>query len=216
MSDNLLQTASEYIASHPDRFSEAVLQHLWLSTAALISATLVALPLGIALSQQTHWQRWLIPLFSGLRVIPSLALLALMIPLLGTGLLPALLALILLAIPSILINTTLGLSQVSAETQEAARGCGMTELEIFSRITFPLALPAILAGLRTATVEVVASATLAALIGGGGLGIFIINGLSLYNFGLLLVGALPIALLALLAELGFGRLEHRITRYRTC
>jgi len=213
---NLFQTALQYVQLHPARFGDALLQHLWLSIAALMTATILALPLGILFSRTDQWRRWMMPVFSGLRVIPSLAILALMIPLLGTGIAPALLALIILAIPPILTNTTLGLAQVNAETQEAARGCGMTESEIFSRITFPLALPSIITGLRTASVEVIASATLAALIGGGGLGVFIINGLSLYNFGLLLVGTLPVALLALLAELGFGQLERRTTRYRAC
>jgi osmoprotectant transport system permease protein len=212
----LLQLANHYIQANPGRFSEALAQHLSLSTTALGLAFLLAFPLGVLLSRHANALRWTAPIFSSLRVIPSLAILALMIPLMGTGFAPALLALVILAIPPILINTALGLSQVSADVREAALGMGMTPMEIFSRVTFPLAWPAIITGLRTATVEVIASATLAALIGGGGLGIFIINGLGMYNLGLLLVGALPVVLLALLAELGFGAVERLTTRYRTC
>jgi osmoprotectant transport system permease protein len=211
-----LQLASRYVFAHPARFNDALFQHVLLTASALCLAFLLAFPLGILVAHQRDRLRWIIPLFSGLRVIPSLAILALMIPLLGTGFLPALVALVILAMPSILINTTSGLTQVSADVQEAARGMGMTSLEIFNRVTLPLASPSIITGLRTATVEVVASATLAALIGGGGMGIFIINGLSMYNFGLLLVGALPVVIMALLAEMGFGMLERMATRYRAC
>lgn len=210
------QSASQYIQANPGRFSEALIQHLSLSASALSLAFLLAFPLGVLLSRNAQALRWVAPFFSSLRVIPSLAILALMIPLMGTGFTPALLALVILAIPPILINTALGLSQVSADAQEAALGMGMKPLKIFNRVTLPLAFPSIITGLRTSTVEVIASATLAALIGGGGLGVFIINGLGMYNFGLLLVGALPVVLLALLAELGFGALERMTTRYRTC
>lgn len=213
---NPLETGLQYLLTHPERFGEALAQHVWLSTSALIMASLLALPTGMILAHQSRWRHWIIPIFSGLRVLPSLAVLALMIPIIGTGMAPALMALTLLAIPPILINTTLGLSQVNADTIEAAQGLGMSSMEVFNRVAFPLALPAILTGLRTAAVEVVAGATLAALIGGGGFGTFIVNGLSLYNFGLLLVGTIPVAILALLAEIGFGCLERRSKRYEIC
>jgi osmoprotectant transport system permease protein len=176
----------------------------------------VAFPLGVVLSRASGMQRWVTGLFNGVRVIPSLAVVSLMIPLLGTGFKPALLALVLLAIPPILIQTGNGLSQVAPEIQEAALGMGMNRSELFWRVNLPLAWPSILTGLRTATVEVLAGATLAALVGGGGLGVFIINGLGMYQFSLLMVGALPIIVLVLLVEGGFSLLERFSLRYRAC
>jgi len=216
MNLNPIHSAITYFLAHPDTFGAALLSHVSLSATALSIALLLAFPLGVWVSSQSGRMRLLIPLFSSLRVIPSLAILALSIPLLGAGITAALLALILLAIPPILINTASGLSQIDPNIREVALGLGMKPQEIFNRVLLPLALPSILTGVRTATVEVIASATLAALIGAGGLGIFIINGLSMYHFGLLLVGTLPVVMLALLAEIGFSQLEKHVTRYQPC
>src|SRR4051794_4405889 len=164
-----IASASHYILANPARFNDALIQHLLLSTSSLSLAFLLAFPLGILVARHRDSLRWMVPLFSGLRVIPSLAILAVMLPLMGTGFLPALLALVILAMPPILINTASGLTQVSSDVQEAALGMGMTSMEIFNRVTLPLASPSIITGMRTAAVEVVASATLSALIGGGGL-----------------------------------------------
>jgi osmoprotectant transport system permease protein len=216
MLPNIIQSAVQYVSVHPERFLEALRLHLLLSGCALSVAVSVALPLGILLAGSPKLNRGAAGLFTGLRVIPSLAVLALMLPLAGTGFVPSLMALVLLAIPPVLIHTAQGISQVSPEIREAAAGMGMSEARILGQVTLPLALPAILTGLRTATVEVLASATLAALVGGGGFGNFIVNGLGMYNFPLLLVGALPVVLLVMLAEGGFGMLERMTTRYRAC
>lgn len=213
---NVIQTAIQYISDHPVRFIDALHTHLLLSAAALVGAFMIAFPLGVLLAGSPKASGWATSLFTSLRVIPSLAVLALMIPMSGTGFNPALIALLLLAIPPILVNTIQGLSQVDKGIREAALGMGMTDMGLLHRINLPLAWPAILSGIRTATIEVLASATLAALIGGGGLGGFIINGLGMYNFGLLLVGALPVVFMVLIAEGGFGLLERLTTRYRTC
>ncbi|PTQ57491.1 MAG: Choline transporter [Candidatus Carbobacillus altaicus] len=153
-------------------------------------------------------------LFNALRVIPSLAILVLILPLMGTGFAPALVALTLLAVPPILINSFLGFRNVDPHIIEAANGMGMGARMLMRKIEFPLATPLILSGIKTAAVEVVASATLAAFIGGGGLGTFIINGLSLYNFSLLLVGAIPVAILAMTSELILSSIEKMTTRYQ--
>ena len=146
-----------------------------------------------------------------LRVIPSLAVLVLALPLLGVGFRPALLALALLAIPPIVINTDLGLRSVPAPLLEAARGLGMTAKQISRRVRWPLAAPVVLAGVRTAAVEVIASATLAAFIGGGGLGEYIIDGLANQDYAELLTGAVSVAALAILTELALGALTRRLT-----
>ncbi|HEY9745912.1 MAG TPA: ABC transporter permease subunit [Oculatellaceae cyanobacterium] len=211
-----LQLAMQYIIEHPARFADALQTHLLLSGCALSSAFLLAFPLGILLAQLPAATRWIAGLSMGLRVIPSLVVLALVIPWLGTGFQPSLLALIILAIPPILIQTVQGVSRINPAILEAAQGMGMSDLGIFQSVTLPLALPFILAGLRAATTEVLASATIAALIGGGGLGVFIINGLALYHIPMLLVGAIPVVLLVLLAESFLALLERLTTRHLAC
>ncbi len=143
-----------------------------------------------------------------LRVIPSLAILVILIPLMGTGFWPALTALTVLACPPILINSYTGFHEIDSAVIESAVGMGMNPWQVLVRIETPLALGLVLTGCKTAIVEVVASATLAAFVGGGGLGTFIINGLSMFDFHMLLLGAIPVALLAIFAELGMGFVER--------
>jgi osmoprotectant transport system permease protein len=135
-------------------------------------------------------------------------------PFLGTGFTPALVALTVLACPPVLINTFLGFRSVNLAVLEAASGMGMEKWRVLTKIEFPLALPIVIAGIRTASIEVIASATLAAFIGGGGLGTFIVNGLAMYNFSLLLVGAVPVAALAILSEVCFAGVERFVTMYQ--
>jgi osmoprotectant transport system permease protein len=145
------------------------------------------------------------------RVIPSLAVLALMLPVLGIGFWPAMVALVLLAIPPIVINTDLGLRGVPASVTEAARGLGMSSRQVRRRVEWPLALPVVFAGIRMAAVEVIASATLAAFIGGGGLGEYIVNGLASGDTLQLLEGALAVGALALGAEASLGWAERSLS-----
>jgi osmoprotectant transport system permease protein len=155
-----------------------VRDHIALALSALAIALLLAVPAGAAVARSPRWREPLLGAFNVARVIPSLAVLALMLPLIGIGFWPALVALALLALPPIAINTELGLRGVPAPLIEAARGLGMSERQIRRRISWPLALPVVFSGIKTATVEVIASATLAAFIGGGGLGEYIVNGLA--------------------------------------
>jgi osmoprotectant transport system permease protein len=147
-----------------------------------------------------------------LRVVPSLAVLFLLIPLLHTGFKPALVALTLLAIPPLLINTNAGLRGVDRNIVEAGRGMGMSYWQLLGRLQMPLAMPVVIAGLRAASIEVIGSATLASLIGAGGLGDFIAIGLSLSRNWILLAGAIPVALIALTAELSLATLQGRLER----
>jgi osmoprotectant transport system permease protein len=160
-------------------------------------------------------------LISTLRVIPSLAVIFLLYPYrrdLG-NLLPmfdrsfalALIALTLLAGPPLVINTDAGMRGIDPSVIESARGLGMNRFQVFIRVQLPLALPVIIAGVRTASVEIIASATLAAFIGVGGLGRFITSGLTLYDFSLLLVGAIPVTLLTLFAEGSLAAIERWVT-----
>ena len=174
--------------------------HLELVGIALGVSLVVAFPLGIWTSR-SHWASLtLMNLINGVRVIPSLAILFLVIPYLGLGLWAAELALIILALPPILINTDVAFRGLDPSILEAARGMGMTPGQVLRRVEIPLAMPVVLAGVRTATVEIISSATLAAFVGTGGLGIYVTRGFALYDYSILLVGAVPVAVLTLLAE----------------
>ncbi|KPV49753.1 glycine/betaine ABC transporter [Kouleothrix aurantiaca] len=196
----LLLDAYTYFLANQDRFWEALGRHLSLSLSALALSILIGVPLGIWIVRRARAAQLVINGFGALRLVPSLAILFLALPYLGTGFRPALLALTVLPLPPVLINTYAGLHNVDRALTEAAYGMGLEARQVLGRIELPLALPAIIAGIRTAAVEVVSSATLAAFIGGGGLGDFITRGFALYEPRIMLVGAIPVALLALAAE----------------
>jgi osmoprotectant transport system permease protein len=204
----MLRDAVLWIAEHPGLFLKAVDTHLKLSGAALAIAAALALPLGLALGRFPRAAFAAINAAGALRSVPSLAILALALPFLGIGFAPSLVALVILAVPPILINAVVGTREVDADVVDAARGMGMTALEIALRIEMPLAAPVMFAGLRTAAVQVIAGATLATFIGGGGLGDFIATGIAIMEFSRLLVGAVPIALLAMATELGLSGVER--------
>jgi osmoprotectant transport system permease protein len=143
--------------------------------------------------------------------VPSLAILFLALPYLGTGFRPALFALVVLAFPPIIINTYAGIRNVDRAVVEAAFGMGMEPNQVLRQVELPIALPAVIAGIRTAAVEVIASATLAAFIGGGGLGDFITRGFAVYEPAIMLVGAIPVALLALFSEGLLGGIQRLLS-----
>jgi osmoprotectant transport system permease protein len=190
-----------------------VRDHLVLSGCALAVALLAGIPLGMLLARARAVREPLLAAVNAARVVPSLAVLALMLPIVGIGFLPALVALVLLAIPPIAINTDLGLRGVPAATVDAARGLGMTRRQIRARVEWPLALPVVFAGIRTATVEVIASATLAAFIGGGGLGEYIVNGFAAGDVGQQLEGAVSVAVLTLGADTLLSAIERRLAAH---
>jgi osmoprotectant transport system permease protein len=184
--------------------------HVGLSVAAIAVAVALGVPLA-AFAAGRPVARGLTLFGAGaLRVVPSIAVLTLALPVFGLGFKPALLALIVLGLPPIIINTELGLRAAAPAAIDAARGMGMTGGQIRSRVEWPLAVPFVLAGLRTASIEIVASATLASFIGGGGLGDFIVDGLATDDVGELLLGAASVALLALLIDAGLGLLGNRL------
>jgi len=207
----LLVEAWQFIVAHPDRFFGALLTHVTLSAAALALATAIALPTGVWLAGTRRAASIAIATANVGRTLPSLAVLALVMPLLGTCFLPSLFALTLLALPPILLNSYTGIRQVEPEIVDAARGMGMTRGEIVRKVELPIATPVIFAGIRTAAVQVVSGAVLAAYIGGGGLGDFITAGIAMMALPQLLVGAIPATLLALGADQLFGRLQRALT-----
>jgi osmoprotectant transport system permease protein len=201
-----------WIGAHPKEFWQAANQHLALSVTALVAAIALALPLALAITRSQRAANAAIAIVNVLRTIPSLALLVVMLPFLGTGFVPAVVALTLYGLPAILINTYTGLREVDRDTVEAARGQGMTDAQIMRRIEIPLALPVIFAGIRTAAVQIVSAATLAAFVGGGGLGELITAGMGVLDFPQLITGALAVAALAAATELMFALIEWRARR----
>jgi osmoprotectant transport system permease protein len=196
-----------FALAHQSSIESAVREHLALSASALGAAAAVCLPLGLLASRHA-WGRAAIVAVNGVRVIPSLAVLALVLPWLGLGFWSALVALVVLACPPVLVNTDVAYRGVDASAVESARAMGMTSAQVLWRVETPLALPVVLAGLRVAAVEVVASATLATLIGAGGLGDLIVGGLELNEPAELLVGSLAAAALALAAAAAFSGFER--------
>jgi osmoprotectant transport system permease protein len=187
-----------------------VATHVALAGSALLIAAAIGIPLAATLVNRPLPRQFAFSAIGILRVVPSLAVLTLALPYLGLGFRPALLALVVLAIPPIAINTDIGLRAVSPALTEAARGMGMTAAQIRRRIEWPLAFPVVLSGIRTAAVEVVASATLASFIGGGGLGDYIIDGLSTNDSNEILGGAAAVAALALIVDAALGSLARRV------
>ena len=193
----------------PDFFAHLA-AHVVLAASALALAVAIGIPLAGIGADRAPVRGLLLGLAGGFRVIPSLAILTLALPLLGLGFKPALLALVVLALPPILVSTDVALRGVPAATLEAARGTGMTPRQVGLRVRWPLAAPVVAVGVRTAAVEVIASATLASFIGGGGLGDYIVDGLATNDVSELLLGAVSVAVLALLADAALGLVQRRL------
>jgi osmoprotectant transport system permease protein len=187
-----------------------VRDHLALAASALAVALLVGVPLGAAIAGGNRLRGPALGAVYVARVVPSLAVLAIMLPLVGIGFVPSVVALTLLAIPPIVLNTDIGLRGVPEAVRDAARGLGMDRRQVRNRVDWPLALPVVFSGIRTAAVEVVASATLAAFIGGGGLGEYIVNGLAENDTPQLLEGAIAVGVLALATQWLLTGVERRL------
>jgi osmoprotectant transport system permease protein len=198
------------VFQRPDFLAQLVV-HVELSVTALLIGIVVAMPVALLAYRSRLWSAVAINTGNIGRAVPSLAILALVFPLLGFGFAPSLVALTLLAIPPILINASTGLRQVSPQIIDAARGMGLSNGQILGRIQLPIAAPVIFAGIRTSAVQVVASATLATFIGGGGLGELIVLGFQRNELAIQIGGSLAVAVLAIITEVGFGLLERAFT-----
>jgi len=191
----------------PNRVEE----HVLMSVAATGAAALIALPVGLTLGHYGRGGALAINISNVGRALPSFAILVLAVQLVGIGATPAFLALVALAIPPIVTNSFVGMRDVNAELRDAARGLGMSDLRILVRVELPNALPVVMAGIRTAGVQVVATATLAALVGWGGLGRFIIDGFSQLDYVQVFAGALMVVALSAAAELLLALLQRALT-----
>lgn len=195
-----------------------LLEHIIMSAVSVGVAALIALPVAMYIGHTRRLEFLVVSVANVGRAIPSFGLLFLSVLAFGTGLdsppalrPPVLIALTLLAIPPILTNTYVGIQNVDADTLESARGMGMTEGQVLGRLELPLAAPLIMAGLRTAAVQVVATATLAAVVGGGGLGRFILDGFATGDDPQIVAGALLVGLLAVVTETGLSLLQRAVT-----
>ena len=197
-----------WVLENQPLFWQAVWQHLIMCGLSLGIALIIAVPLGVLIAN-TPRLAFIVTSGTGtLRTIPSLAILAATMPFLGIGLLPSVVALVVLAIPPILLNTCTSIQSIDPDTLSAANGMGLTPRQVTGRIVLPLAAPGILAGCRTAAVQVVGGAALASFIGGGGLGDFVTTGIAIMDMSRLLVGAVPIILLAMSIEALFSLVER--------
>ena len=199
-----------------DAISTRILEHLELSALAVLIGCAIALPIGLYLGHTGRFGFVAVNVANVGRALPSLALLALALPIafalgLGLGFWPTLIAMVPLALPPVLTNAYVAVRNVDADVIEAARGMGMSERGILRRVELPLGLPLILSGVRTGAVNVVATATLGALVAWGGLGRYIVDGLALQEYDRLFAGALLVALLAIAVEVAFGTFERVAT-----
>lgn len=190
---------------------QALLQHIQLVLISMLIAILIGVPLGIIITRVKRLEAPVLGIAGILQTVPSLALLGFMIPLFGIGIKTAVAALFLYSLLPIIRNTFTGIKDVDKSTLEAAKGMGMTDFQILFKVQLPLALSVMMAGIRTATVINVGTATLAAFIGGGGLGDFIFLGITRNIDALVLIGAFPAALLALIFDWLLGLLEKVTT-----
>jgi len=198
----------DFMRQQSDKLLTQTLQHIGLTFISLFLAVLIGLPLGILIARRVKLSGAVLGVAGILQTIPSIALLGFMIPLLGIGAKPAIVALLLYALLPIIRNTYTGITGVDGAVKEAAVAMGMSKWQILTKVELPLAMPVILAGIRTATVINVGVATLASYIAAGGLGEFIFGGISLNNTNMILAGAIPAALLAILFDFLLSRIQH--------
>ncbi|HET7466816.1 MAG TPA: ABC transporter permease [Candidatus Dormibacteraeota bacterium] len=185
-----------------------IVEHVQLSAESVLIGAVIALPLGIALGHYGRFGNLAINISNVGRSVPSFAILVVAFQIFGLGDLPVILALTALAIPPMVTNSYVALREVDPDVRDAARGMGYRELAQLFRVELPLAVPLLMAGIRTSAVQVVATATLAALIAGGGLGRYIIDGFGQQNYPMMISGAILVALLALATEVSLSAVER--------
>lgn len=201
----------EFLKTNGSQLVVLIWEHLYISIAALALGILIAVPLGILLTRFDKTASFVIGAASILQTIPSLALLALMIPLLGIGKIPAIMSLFIYSLLPILRNTYIGMKGVNPNLIDAGKGMGMTETQLITKVELPQAAAVIMSGIRLSGTYVIAWATLASYIGAGGLGDFIFNGLNNYIPALIIGGTLPVTFLALFVDWALGLLEKKMT-----
>jgi osmoprotectant transport system permease protein len=203
----------DFLLRNRSEVFERSIEHIGLVAASMAIALAIGLPVGIALVRRLTLQRWVLGAANVVQTIPSLALFGFLIPVPwigGVGASTAIVALALYALLPILRNTCTGIAGVDTAVIESARGMGMTPRQVLWQVQLPLAAPVMLAGIRVATVISIGVTTIAAAIGAGGLGVFIFRGVAMVNNQIILAGAIPAALLAVVADFGLGALQRSV------
>ncbi|MEH2175397.1 ABC transporter permease [Nostoc sp.] len=202
-----------FLVKYAPEILQHTLEHLFLVGIAIGIAILVGIPLGILITRKTYLRQPILGIANIFQTIPSLALFGLLIPIPiigGIGAVPAIVALTVYSLLPIIRNTYTGITSIDPAIREAGRGMGMTDRQLLLQVEIPLAMGVILAGVRVATVIAIGIATIAAAIGAGGLGVFIFRGISVVNDQLILAGAVPAAVIALLADFVIGWIENKL------
>lgn len=202
---NLFSEAFSYIADSgnwagPTGIGARLIEHMWYSLLAVLISAAIAVPVGLLIGHLRRGEAVVVGLVNALRSLPTLGILVFLVLVIGLGLIPPIIALVLLGIPPLLAGTYSGIANVDANVVDAARAMGMTETQVLTRVEIPNALPLILGGLRNTTLQIIATATVAAYVNLGGLGRYIFDGLALYDYTRVLVGAILVALLTLIVD----------------
>nr|WP_296778087.1 ABC transporter permease [Rhodococcus sp. (in: high G+C Gram-positive bacteria)] len=202
---NLFSQAFGYIFdggnwAGPTGIGARIIEHIWYSLLAVVVSAVIAIPIGLLIGHLRKGEAVIVGLVNALRSLPTLGILVFLVLVIGLGLVPPIIALVLLGIPPLLAGTYSGIANVDALVVDAARAMGMTELQVLLRVEIPNALPLILGGLRNTTLQIIATATVAAYVNLGGLGRYIFDGLALYDYGRVLVGAILVAVLTLVVD----------------
>jgi osmoprotectant transport system permease protein len=201
----------QFIANPHNDFLGHTVQYMEICGLSILLAILIGITIGVAVSRNEIAAFTTVNLSGLMRAIPIIVFLLAAIPFLGTGNPPTIVALVVLGIPPILLNTYTGIRSIDPATIDAARGIGMTTWQIVTRVQAPLILPVLAAGVRTSAVQIVATATVAALIGAGGYGDYIIDGIFTFKNEEILAGAIPVAILAMMIEVGMSWLQYSLT-----
>ncbi|MGB9680172.1 MAG: ABC transporter permease [Thermoanaerobacteraceae bacterium] len=200
-----------FFISRINEIDKLILQHIELTLIAVLIAIAIGVPLGILITRVRKLSTFVIGIANVMQAIPSLALLGFLIPVLGIGSPPAITMVFLYSLLPIIKNTYTGLVNINPDILESGRGMGMTEGQLLRMVQIPMALPVIMAGIRISTVTAVGLMTIAAFIGAGGLGYMIFTGIQMVNTNMILSGAIPAAILALLMDFILGHVEKAVT-----
>ncbi|GFZ27675.1 ABC transporter permease [Lactobacillus corticis] len=206
----MLEQIIKYFENSAGEYCLYLGQHLELCFISLTAAILIGLPLGYLGSKNAYLAKICQTFSQLLRIVPSLAVIFILIPIIGTGMLPAILALVFLGLAPIVTNTIVGINEIPNSIKEVGLSLGMNEWQLFKQVIVPLALPYWLNGVKLALIEIFASATLAAYIGAGGLGTLIFTGLSLYRMDYVIVGGFSVALISFVIMVGFDLLIRKV------
>jgi osmoprotectant transport system permease protein len=205
----------EFIAKYPDKYFLALNQHITIAVTVLVISILVGLPMGAIAAKNPSASGWIINIFNTFKMIPSMALLMLSIPIIGVGFAPAVIAITAHALPTLIINTYTGYKEIDGAVLESAAAMGLRKREIFLKVETPLAFPIIISGLRICVIDVISSATLATIIGAGGLGKFITGGMSNFDMPQMFAGSLTVTALSLILDAILVILKKVLIRYKS-